>query len=138
MTASLAGRIRGLGEQTLWAPALAAGAVVLYCYDPRQIGMPCPFYRCTGLYCPGCGTMRAAHSLLHGDVAAAFGYNPFMVLSLPLLGAIVWDRVTRGTSAEWPALTRRLRRIMPTLPWIVVVYWILRNLPFYPFSLLAP
>jgi hypothetical protein len=82
--------------------------------------------------------MRAAHSLLHGHVAEAFGYNCLMVLTLPLIGAMSWNWVTEESGAAWPPLSRGLRWVIPKLPWIIGAYWILRNLPFYPFSLLAP
>ena len=48
-------------------------------------GIPvCLFHSLTGLPCPGCGLTRAFSSLLHGQVAAAFAYHPFVFLLLPL------------------------------------------------------
>ena len=41
----------------------------------------CPFYELTGLYCPGCGSGRAARALLRGDLGACLGHN---LLALPL------------------------------------------------------
>ena len=41
----------------------------------------CPIRRCTGGYCPGCGATRAAHRLLGGDVAGAWGRHPWVVLA---------------------------------------------------------
>ena len=41
----------------------------------------CPFRRCTGGYCPGCGGTRAARNLLHGNVSGAWGHNPWVVLA---------------------------------------------------------
>lgn len=71
----------------LTAAALGTGTV-LFCFDPAQFGFypVCIFRRTTGLLCPGCGGLRAAHQLLHGNVAAAFHLNALFVLSLPLLG----------------------------------------------------
>src|SRR3954463_10202601 len=46
----------------------------------------CPLRLLTGLYCPGCGTLRGLHQLLHGHLGKAFGFNPLMVLSLPFIG----------------------------------------------------
>ena len=64
-----------------------ASLAVLFAVDPRYPGSYpiCPFLRLTGCYCPGCGTLRALHSLLYGDLAAAFGYNPLAILSLPFV-----------------------------------------------------
>ena len=64
-----------------------AGVAVLYTFDPRNPGTYpiCPFLGLTGYHCPGCGTLRALHQLLHGNIIAALGYNPFTVLSLPFI-----------------------------------------------------
>jgi hypothetical protein len=52
----------------------------------------CPFHRLFGLYCPGCGAMRALACLLRLDVYKALRYNGLMVIALPLL-MIVLARV---------------------------------------------
>ena len=41
--------------------------------DPNQPGhYPTdPFLAITGLYCPGCGTLRALHALARGDLLTA-------------------------------------------------------------------
>ncbi len=108
--------------------ALAAG--LLFAVDPASSSLypPCPSRALTGLYCPGCGTLRALHALAHGRVGAAFALNPLMVLSIPLVVALL---VGRG---RWQR--------HPSLPWlvfaVVVVYAVLRNIPVHPFTLLAP
>lgn len=40
----------------------------------------CPFRRCTGGYCPGCGGSRAARALVTGDLSAAWQLHPWVVL----------------------------------------------------------
>jgi hypothetical protein len=40
----------------------------------------CPFRRCTGGYCPGCGGTRAAIALVRGDVSQAWALHPWVVL----------------------------------------------------------
>ncbi len=74
-----------------------AGVIVLFCFDPALSGFypVCLFHRITGLQCPGCGGLRALHQLLHGHVAAAFHFNPLVVLALPFAGAIVLRQVLR-------------------------------------------
>ncbi len=118
----------------------AAGAGVLFFFDPSTSTFypPCPFHALTGGWCPGCGTTRALHELLHGDLVAAFGLNPLMVLALPLLGYSALSLVTAGPH----------RRPLPDVLasplaahlalWTILLYWVLRNVPLYPFSLLAP
>lgn len=46
----------------------------------------CPFKLITGLDCPGCGSQRALHALLTGDLAAAWSAHPLLVVALPYLG----------------------------------------------------
>jgi hypothetical protein len=67
---------------------VAAGLGVLFFFNPGTSGFypVCLFYLSTGLMCPGCGSLRAIHQLLHGHFAAAFHYNALLVSSLPLAG----------------------------------------------------
>jgi hypothetical protein len=68
---------------------VVVGVILLLLFDPRTAGFfpPCPLYLLTGLQCPGCGTTRALHALVHGDVAAAVDLNPF-TMTLALVGVI--------------------------------------------------
>lgn len=77
------------------AVAMLLMLVVLYVVSPEQAAwLPrCPFKALTGLNCPGCGFQRAVHALLHGRVAAAWHYNPFLFVALPfvaLLAVVEW------------------------------------------------
>jgi hypothetical protein len=80
--------------------------VVLYCFDPSQGGIypVCLFHRMTGLMCPGCGSLRALHQLLHGHPAKAFQFNPLLVTWIPFglwFGLAAWCRGrTRVAVAE--------------------------------------
>jgi hypothetical protein len=58
----------------------AATAVLLYSYDPASLsGLPlCPLRALTGLLCPLCGGLRAAHALMHGRMLEAVALNPFL------------------------------------------------------------
>lgn len=115
-------------RRAAWAAGALAGTAYLYLVDPNQPGhyLPCPTYALTGTYCPGCGGLRSAHALLHGDVAASLGYNPAV---LPLLAfLVVWGvrwwqrgrpRVSLTTSG-W-----RFRLVLA----LVGVFWVARNVP---------
>ena len=113
---------------------------LVYARNPEEAGFypPCPFYFLTGLHCPGCGTLRGMHQLLRGDVLAAFGYNPFSMLMLPIIG---YAFLSALLLTAWG---RRLPTVFvhPTLIWgllaTVIAFWVLRNVPVYPFTLLAP
>jgi hypothetical protein len=78
------------------AGALAVVALVVV------VGVPCPLFALTGLSCPGCGTTRALRALLHGDVMAAFAWNPLTMTAMAL-GAAWW-------------LLRRVARVPPLPP----------------------
>jgi hypothetical protein len=105
-----------------------AGTAYLYAVDPNQPGhyLPCPTYALTGTYCPGCGGLRAAHALLHGDLVASLGRNP---LVLPLAIALAvwslrwWRRgrtPVRVDTSGW-----RFRLVMAG----ILVFWAARNVP---------
>ncbi|RCG33039.1 DUF2752 domain-containing protein [Sphaerisporangium album] len=138
-----AGRRGAGGARALLAPLGAAaltGAVVAYVgtVDPNRPGHypTCPFLFVTGLYCPGCGSLRAIHAMAHGDLPAALGLNPLAVVTVPFL-LFWWGRWALRAWRGRPARTRVAR---PAYIWaflaIVIVYWIVRNLPFGAF--LAP
>jgi hypothetical protein len=119
--------------------AIVAAIFVLFFSNPADGDFypPCPFHTLTGLHCPGCGSLRAVHQLLHGNLSEAFGLNPLMVLSLPFLGyCLISPRVVvvvkKASAGFIPAFWIWLILI------VVILFWILRNLPFYPFNLLAP
>jgi hypothetical protein len=117
-----------------------AGAVFTYVgtVDPNQPGHypACPFLFITGLYCPGCGTLRTINALAHGDVVAALGLNPLAVATIPFL-LFWWGRWALRT---WQGRPVRTTLAHPAYIWaflaLVIVYWIVRNLPFGRF--LAP
>ena len=69
----------------LGASCALAGGV----YAVTGRGIPCPFLLATGWQCPICGASRMGVALLHGDPAAAWAANPF-VLVLGALLALVW------------------------------------------------
>lgn len=120
-------------ECLLAVAALVVGAALLYFFAPtdHRFYPRCVFHSLTGLACPGCGSLRAAHNLLHGNFAAAFRLNPLVLTIFPLaLG--VW--LVRGDDA--------FGRLRPIWIWLLVglimVFSILRNLPVLPFSYFKP
>jgi hypothetical protein len=63
--------------------------IVLFFFDPATTGLypPCLFKTFLGVQCPGCGSLRAMHQLLHGNVAAAWALNKLVFIALPLAAA---------------------------------------------------
>jgi len=114
---------------------MLAASAYLFMFEPTNTAlMPqCPLHALTGLHCPGCGTLRALHALLHGDVARAFSFNPLMMLALPvLIPAMVLSMLRRSIGGS--LRPRTIHAIWITL----MLYGVLRNLPWWPFTLLAP
>jgi len=136
---------RSRAVSTRWLPlaAMIAGgagcALVLRRVNPYAAHSPlphCPFHALTGLYCPGCGSTRALYWLVHGDVAHALALNPLLVIALPFVLLMTLH------IAGWrPRALDPLMRILgnPKV-WLFVLigFGVLRNLPFAPFSALAP
>lgn len=120
---------------------IGLGALFYLSYQPLRalIPMPpCPLYGLTGILCPGCGSTRALITLLNGDLAAAWRFNPMMVVFLPVL---LWGAV----SQIWIAATgKTLSRIaLPAVTgWfilvILILYGIMRNIPSPVFEVIRP
>lgn len=124
------GRRIGLGLLMV-LPSLPGGLIVLRALTlPRNSpGLPdlCPLHRTTGLWCPLCGGTRATRELMHGNLWAAMGYNPF---------ALVLEVVVMVLVARWLlAWLRGRRRPLVTgregilLGVALAVFAVVRNLP---------
>ena len=121
------------------ALVVGAGFWALRHFDPNSANSPfppCSFHAVTGFYCIGCGLTRALHALAHGDVLTAISMNPLAILMLAIAPLVLgW---TLGWRPRWmqPLIT------LLTTPafWLTLlpVYWIARNLPWVPFTWLAP
>ena len=116
-------------------------AFLLYQHGPSAAGWfpGCLFHRLTGLECPGCGMTRAAYATLHGRFGEALRFNPLGMIVLPALGVWVGIQIPAWLRGEAQAFRCRVgRRGAWWLVGIVLGYWVLRNIPVWPFSLLAP
>lgn len=116
--------------------ALIVGLAVFYFFNPVEHTFypTCQFYKLTHLHCPGCGSLRALHQLTHGHVTTAFHSNPLLIVSIPMLAWLGISKL-RDRSAS-------VLMIQSVVAWtilvIVIVFGILRNLPFAAFSWMAP
>ena len=99
----------------------------------------CLFHKFTGLHCPGCGMTRAANATLHGHLGAAFRFNPVGMILLPLACSVSGWSFSAGSGESRCRSALKSGRGEPVvILWIVVGFWISRNLPWWPFTLLAP
>jgi len=124
-----------------WTGALLLGgaaATVLFLFDPARVPIypGCVFHQVTGLDCPGCGSLRALHALLHGEVRAALRFNAFVVMSLPLAA---WFA---GACARQALFGTPASRFRPLWLWLYfasfLAFGVLRDLPVPLLAALAP
>ena len=123
-----------LKVSAVWC-ALTLGATYLYLFNPATgAGYPaCPFRMITGLQCPGCGSLRGLHQLLHGHPLAAFKLSPLMAVTLPFLLFVLFLSTRAAiTGRPQPKLFIPAKYIWTFLA-VVVFFWIFRNTPLYPF-----
>ena len=120
---------------------MATGILLLWLFDPMEASFfpPCIFHELSGLHCPGCGATRACRALTQGDFVAAFGMNPMFLLCLPFLGYFLvrsaWAGIVRNETYSPPVTASRL---LAPLAAVVIVFGIVRNLPFPAFSWMTP
>lgn len=119
--------------------AVGAGVWLLRRVDPNAPDSPLPgclFFHFTGLYCPGCGSTRALHGLVHGDLAQAWAMNPLLFVVIPALPMLI----AHGMGYRLPLPKRAIDGLLSAKFWLILIfgYWIARNLPWWPFSWLAP
>jgi hypothetical protein len=111
----------------IWALAsvvtIGLGLAYLYRVFPGDPGATpdCPVWALTGLKCPGCGTLRMLHHLLHGRVSDALLQNPLAFVALPVMVWFLVDLVMRcGGARAW----RPTRPVLnPTVVLVVVLTW---------------
>ncbi len=101
----------------------------------------CPTKLLTGLDCPGCGGLRAVHSIATGDLLGALDHNAFVVLVvLPALVAVGVAWLVRSwrepspradPAPALPSTDAPAARLTPTFVWALVavmaVFTVMRN-----------
>lgn len=101
-----------------------------YTYNPSDGFFPrCPTNQYLGFLCPGCGSQRAVHQLLHANIGEAFKANPLLVASLPyLLVALVFENKIIRT--KYSALRKVLfgRNAIIVVLIIITLFTVFRNL----------
>ena len=107
---------------------LALG-VVYYFFDPVRVGwMPrCLWKTATGGQCPGCGSQRMIHALLHGNLSEAWHANAFALCMIPALIFMVWLEATSSRHTHLYAAVHR-PVVIAVFGILVVAWWIARNL----------
>lgn len=117
------------------------GVLALYVFwNPSETNLfpKCPIYSVTGFYCPGCGSQRAAHQILNGNILEGIRHNY-------MIGLLVMVLLYQGYMYTMNEIFRKsipnfLHKSKVTLSILIIVilFWILRNIDLFPFSELAP
>jgi hypothetical protein len=112
---------RSLKRQLTAVGVTGVLAVGVLATVPQAYWPKCPIYWTTGIYCPGCGGLRATSALLNGDIVAAVNQNVFVFLApvLVLVGFLV-------QRTKKPHLTKLFVAFVAIT---ALIYTILRNLP---------
>ncbi len=98
----------------------------------------CPFHYITGLHCPGCGSQRAIHDLLHVKILEAIKHNAMLVLVLFILGNKVYAWISKKYLPNYYYDLNGKSWFTYTIVGLVLTFWILRNIPLHPFTHLSP
>lgn len=98
----------------------------------------CIFYSSTGYYCPGCGSQRAAHHLLHFNLKEVLRQNVLFLLGVFAFVYYVFITVSNtffNTNYK-NILTKRLSIWVILI--VIILFTVLRNINKEPFIWLAP
>ena len=120
--------------------ALIAAAILFFCLDPSEhiIFPRCLFYSATGYYCPGCGSQRAIHNLLHLNLTGVLSNNLLFLLAVP---ALTYHYLQLYLNKKFHLNLPNVfyKKATPVVVFtLIMLFWIVRNLPFIPFTELAP
>ncbi|WP_231496769.1 DUF2752 domain-containing protein [Prevotella sp. 10(H)] len=106
-------------------------SIVYYLFSPEEsVFFPqCPFHSLTGLDCPGCGSQRAIHHLLHLHIKDAFLSNPLLILGIPYILFCLYLEYFGGKQKH-PSIRKILysRNAVYAVLIIIILFWIGRNL----------
>lgn len=100
----------------------------------------CTIYKFTGLDCPGCGGQRSLHFLLHGNIVQALHYNILFIIGLPFLAYFYYIaiRVYILNQREYLKSFVFSKKFAYIFLAVLLVFFILRNIPIPPFTYLSP
>jgi hypothetical protein len=127
----------GLGTPLVVATSAACVCAAIWVGDPTTPHGPlpvCPTKALLGIDCPGCGSLRMLYSLMHGNLLAAARFNALGLVAVGLLvwayvawtyGRVAGRRITSWQHHRWSAVV--------TLS-LVVAWFLVRNIPFAPFT----
>lgn len=117
----------------LFGGLIAAGVIYIIFYSLTGIGIPCVFHAVTGLKCPGCGISRMFISLLHFDFVSAFHYNAALLVLSPVFLILAITIIVKYIKTGTQKLSRGQSAVVIALIVLLILFAVLRNLPFVTF-----
>ena len=115
--------------------AILCLGIFLYILYDFHIRIPCAFKTLTHLNCPSCGVSRICVSISHGDIKSAFYYNQVLVFLTPLIALYYIFYQIRYIRTGQRKISKLENNTMILIIVILIIYGIVRNLPFYPYRL---
>ncbi len=117
------------------------GVLSLYFFiNPSEYNFfpKCPLYSYTGIYCAGCGSQRAIHQIINGNILTGIRHNYLLILVFAVLsykaGLFVLNTIFNKTYSD--IFHRSL--VTKVILVLVLLFWALRNINLFPFTELAP
>ena len=125
---------RKLSTKTIVAIALAATTVfvlfAIYFYKVNPESGPslkCAFKAFTGYDCPGCGSQRAFHAIMHLEFAKAWHFNPFVFFAVPAtIFYFIVETILPRKGAVYRLATHPIT--LSAILFAIIAWWIIRNL----------
>ena len=120
--------------------AVGAGSLFVWYFNPSTQGFfpVCPLFKLTGLACPGCGLTRAFHALFHGDVLTALDFNAMLPFYLFFFGYIFSGMILIAVRGRGVSIKFLHPAVIAGFLIISFSFAVLRNLPYYPFTIFYP
>ncbi len=98
----------------------------------------CPFYSFTGIYCAGCGSQRAFHEIINGQIITGVRHNYLLLIVFLVVSykAILFALNRLFNKTYFDLFHKPLASKVVLI--LVLLFWVLRNIRIYPFTELAP
>lgn len=111
------------------AVVIITAIIMLFFFNPISYSFfpKCIFYQLTGLKCPSCGSQRAVHLILNGEFYEGIKYNPFMVISIPYISAIISTYLFNNPVAIHFRKLFLHRKVVNVYVIFYITWWIIRN-----------
>ncbi len=133
---SAGARLRALITLSL----LASLAAAMHFTGPDALAwIPgCPFHELTGLFCPGCGSMRALDFLVEGRLSDSLRSNALLIPSLGLVLAGLAAEIVHPGMGLLTTGSISSRMAGTGFLFAAILFTVLRNLPLEPCRWLVP